>query len=86
MGIEWLLLAAISTFTTAAMVCFVRAYAIGEANVVGSIEYLRLIYAALFGLFIFSEIPSPWTVAGAAIIVISTIYITRDETRRGGAR
>jgi drug/metabolite transporter (DMT)-like permease len=82
-GIEWFLLAAIGSLTTAAMVCFVRAYTIGEANVVGSVEYIRLIYAAAFGYFIFAEIPSPWTVAGAAIIVISTIYITRDEARRG---
>jgi drug/metabolite transporter (DMT)-like permease len=32
---------------------------------------------------LFSEIPSVWTVVGAAIIVASTVYIARVEAQRG---
>lgn len=81
-GVEWLLMLAIGAFTTAGMVCFFRAFAVGEANAVGPAENLRLIYAALFGFFLFGEIPSVWTGVGAAIIVGCTYYIAQAEARR----
>lgn len=81
-GIEWLKLVGIAGFTTLGMFCFLRAFTVGEANAVGPAENLRLIYAALFGYFIFAEIPSIWTAVGAAVIVGSTYYIARAEARR----
>ncbi len=81
-GIEWLLMLAIGVFTTAGMVCYVRAFSAGEANAVGPSENLRLIYAALFGYFLFAEVPSAWTGLGAAIIVASAYYIARAEARK----
>jgi drug/metabolite transporter (DMT)-like permease len=80
-GTEWLLLMAIGVFTTVGMVCYVRAFSAGEASAVGPSENLRLIYAALFGFFLFGEVPSMWTGIGAAIIVASTFYIARDVAR-----
>jgi drug/metabolite transporter (DMT)-like permease len=82
LGTEWLLLIGIGVVTTAGMVCYIRAFSVGEANAVGPSENLRLIYAALFGYFLFAEVPSIWTGIGASIIVASTLYIARDESRR----
>ena len=84
-GIEWVLLISIAVLTTIGMACFVRAFSAGEANAVGPIEYVRLIYAALFGYFLFSEIPSIWTGIGATLIIASAIYIARDEARKAAA-
>ena len=81
-GIEWVQLIAIGGLTTIGIFCFMRAFAVGEANAVGPAENLRLIYAALFGFLIFAEIPSVWTVVGAAIIVASTYYIANTERGR----
>jgi drug/metabolite transporter (DMT)-like permease len=83
-GIEWLLMAGIGFFTTTGMFCYVRAFGTGEASAVGPAENLRLIYAAVFGFFLFSEIPSIWTVIGATIIVAATYYIARSEARGRG--
>ena len=83
-GVEWLLLGGIGVFTTAGMFCYVTAFGTGEANAVGPAENLRLIYAALFGFFLFSEIPSIWTAVGATIIVAATYYIARSEARGRG--
>ncbi len=86
-GVEWLLLVAIGVLTTGAMVGFVRAFSVGEANAVGPAENGRLIYAAALGFLAFSEIPSVWTVAGAALIVASTLFIAREERAApGGTR
>ncbi len=82
-GIEWLLLVSIGAFTTAAMVCYVRGLAVGEASIVGPMEYTRLIYAAFLGYFLFAEVPVMWTWIGAAIIVGSAFYIARREAFSG---
>ena len=53
----------------------VKALRLGEASILGNIQYTQLFFAALFGYFIFNEIPDVFTLAGAAIIVSSAIYI-----------
>jgi len=81
-GVEWFLLALIGLLTTIGMIGFVRGFSVGEANAVGPIEYIRLIFAALVGYVVFAEIPSIWTVTGATVIIASALYIARDESRR----
>ena len=71
------LLMAIGALTCAGMVCFVQGFSIGEASFVGPFEYLRLLYAAAIGFWMFAEVPSVWTGAGAAMIVASALYIAR---------
>ena len=80
-GVEWLFAFAIGLLTTLGMVGFVRGFAVGEASVIGPMEYVRLIYAAILGFFVFAEIPDPWTIVGALIIVAATTYIARIEAR-----
>ena len=82
-GIEWVKMIGIGALTTFGIFCFMRAFSIGETNAVGPAENLRLIYAALFGFFLFGEVPSFWTAADATIIVASTYYIARVEARGG---
>lgn len=81
-GLEWVLLALIGVLTTLGMICYVRAFSAGEANAVGPIEYARLIYAGVFGYFLFSELPDVWTVIGGVIIVACSLFIARDEARK----
>lgn len=57
----------------------VKALRLGEASVVGNIQYMQLIYAAILGYFLFSEVPDNYTIAGAAIIIGSSIYIFHRE-------
>lgn len=81
--LQWLLLFLIGVLTTIGMVCFVRGFAVGEASIVGPMEYSRLVYAALIGYFVFTELPDAWTWTGAAIIVASTLYVARHEAKSG---
>ncbi|MCC2098057.1 MAG: DMT family transporter [Hyphomicrobiales bacterium] len=85
-GVEWLMLGLIGVLTTVGMVGFVRAFSVGEANAVGPIEYIRLIFAAVIGYYYFVEVPSLWTIAGALVIVASALYIAREEAQRSGRR
>ncbi len=65
----------------AAQGCFLRAYSIGETTALAPIDYTRLLFAAMAGYLVFGDVPDEWTVAGAAIIIGSTLYITQREAR-----
>ena len=73
----------IGILTTGAMVCFTWGYYVGEVSILGTIEYTRIVYAALIGFFLFSEVPDLWTGTGILIIVAATIYIARLGGRAG---
>lgn len=47
-----------------------------------SLDYVRLIYATLFGWLLFSELPGLGTWVGAGIIVSASIYTVHRESKR----
>ena len=58
------------------------AYARGEASYLAPTEYTSFVWAALFGWLIFDERVSPYTLAGAALIVGANLINVRAEKRR----
>ena len=82
LGFEWMLMGLIGVLTTIGMIGFVRGFSVGEANAIGPIEYVRLIFAAVIGYSFFAEIPSIWTMIGALVIIASALYIAREEASR----
>ena len=56
-----------------------RAYHATDATVVTVLDFLRLPIAALFGLVLFAEWPVIWVWIGGAVIVVSSILLTRRE-------
>ncbi len=77
-----LFLLAMGVVATAGNWIAVKALRLGEASVVGNIEYSQLVYAAILGFVLFSEVPDLYTIAGAAIIVGSSVYIFHREAMR----
>ena len=61
--------------------CVFRAFRVGDATYVAPFDYSKLIVAVLLGFLWFGEIPSVWTTLGAVIIVLSTLYISKQETK-----
>jgi drug/metabolite transporter (DMT)-like permease len=80
------LLIAMGFAGVAAQSCYIRALSTGDASLMGLIDYVRLPLSAVAGFLVFAEIPDGWTVAGAAVVIVSTVYITLRETRRGQTR
>lgn len=58
----------------------IQSLRLGEASVIANIQYMQLIYGAILGYFLFSELPDIYTIVGAAIIIGSSIYIYHRET------
>lgn len=57
--------------------CLTQGFTLGEATVTVPFDYMRIVYSGIFGLLLFAEIPSWWSVAGAALIVGSNLYLLR---------
>ena len=80
---EWLLLAAMGVTSYAAQMGTIFAFKWGEASLLASLDYVRLLYATLLGWLVFSTLPNRFTLIGAAIIVSASIYtIWRERQRR----
>jgi drug/metabolite transporter (DMT)-like permease len=58
-----------------------RGVSIAETTFVLPFDYLRIVYAGIFGILLFNEIPDAWSIGGTAVIVVSTYYILRAEAR-----
>ena len=56
-----------------------RGFSTGETSFVTPFDYTRLIFATIFGIVLFGELPDFWKAVGALIIVGSGYYIARRE-------
>ena len=64
----------------------IKAMSLTEASDLAPMNYLTLVSALLWGFLFFAEIPAASTLAGAAIIVLSGLYLWRRarQERRAG--
>lgn len=80
---DWWLIAALGAVGMAGQYCITEAFRHGEASVLAPLEYTALAWAVGFDLLVWGVLPDGWTWAGAAIIVLSGLYLIRHE--RDGA-
>lgn len=79
--LDLLLLAAMGVLGTITQACYIKGMAIGDAAAMAPIDYTRLVFTVIVGFTLFQEIPSAWTIAGAGVVVASTLFITWRESR-----
>lgn len=82
---EWLLLLGVGLTTQAAQVYMTRGLQLERAGRATSIGYLQIVLAALWGIVFFGEIPDRWSVAGASLIIGSTLALSRSERPEAAA-
>ncbi len=56
-----------------------QSYKYSEVSLVTPLKYLALVFAIIFGYFIWGEIPTIKTLLGAFLVIISTLIIFRRE-------
>ena len=76
---DFLLLCAMGAIATANQACYIKGMQLEDAAAMAPIDYTRLVFSAAAGFFLFAEVPSVWTWAGAGIVVASTLFITLRE-------
>ena len=72
-------LAVIGVLAALGHLTMMRAIVHVEVSSLEPFTYVRLLWAAIIGYFVFAEFPGPWTWAGAAVIIGATTYIVRRE-------
>lgn len=75
------MLAVIAALAFVAGRLVISAYNAGEAAIVAPMQYSQIIWAAVFGYFIFDEAPENATIMGAVVIIASGLYIVLRESR-----
>ena len=58
---------------------FIHAYRLAPASAVAPFLYLQLISMVSFGYAVFGDLPDAWTLAGAAVVVGSGVYLFHRE-------
>ena len=58
-----------------------QSYRLAEASLVTPIKYLSLVFAIIFGFFIWSEVPKILTLLGAGLVIISSLVIFVRENK-----
>lgn len=81
--LEFALLVLIGCLGAAGQSCAIRGFRVGEATAVVPFDYSRLLFAGALGYVLFGDVPTLNTLAGAALIVASTLYIALREARLG---
>ena len=73
------LLSLIGVFGGVANLWLSQSYKFSEVSLVTPLKYLALVFAIIFGYFIWNEVPTIKTLSGALLVIISSIIIFRRE-------
>jgi drug/metabolite transporter (DMT)-like permease len=76
---DFVLLCLMGVIATANQACYIKGMSLGDAGAMAPIDYTRLVFTAALGFLLFAEVPGVWTIAGAAIVVAATLFITIRE-------
>jgi drug/metabolite transporter (DMT)-like permease len=77
------LFAAAGIISVAALLCVNRSLKLAPASVVVPYQYSMIVWAVIFGLVVFGDVPSWQTIIGAAIIIGAGLYIFLREQKLG---
>lgn len=78
---EWILLLLMGCISYFAQLLNINAYKWGEASLLASLDYTRLLYATILGFLIFDTWPDIYTWLGAFIIIFACLYTMHREHR-----
>src|SRR5665811_1641616 len=77
------LFAAAGCISVSALLCVNRSLKLAPASVVVPYQYSMIVWAVMFGYFVFGDVPAPATILGAAIIIGAGLYIFLRERDLG---
>ncbi len=75
--VAWLALVAV--FATAGHYAITRAIGYAPLTVTQPLSFLQLVWAVLFGYWLFDEVPDKWVIIGALLIVAAVSYLAHRE-------
>jgi len=78
---QWVLLVVCGFIGAGGHYCLTRSFRVADISAVQSVKFLELVWAAILGFFMFGTLPGGWTLAGGSVILASTLWLARRESR-----
>jgi len=82
----WLALAVLGALSAFAQYLLLRAFVLAGASVLAPFQYSQIVWSTAIGYLWFGTLPDGWTWAGAAVIMLSGLYLWQSERRPGSRR
>ena len=76
---DLIILSLLGVFGGVANLWLSQSYKFSEVSLVTPLKYLALVFAIIFGYFIWDEVPTLKTLSGAILVILSSIIIFRRE-------
>jgi drug/metabolite transporter (DMT)-like permease len=61
----------------------IAGHKLAPASVLSPFVYTQLIWVIIFGYLVFGQVPNSWTIAGAAVVIASGLYLLYRERKLG---
>ncbi len=78
-GDQWLGLLVLGCTGIFGHMLLMKAYELSEASVLQPFTYTQLLWGIVIGMLVFAEIPDPWMLTGAAIVVAAGLVAMRGR-------
>ena len=78
---DWAYLFGIGVFGGLAQFSMIKAYKLAPANLIAPAEYTQFLWAIVFGVVIWGEVPSLNTYLGALIIIGAAIALSQNISK-----
>ena len=80
-GADLAMLAASGLLYGGAQICLIYAFRHAQAAIVAPFHYTQMIWAVVYGIFVFGDWPDLYTLSGAGLIAATGVYIVLRENR-----
>jgi drug/metabolite transporter (DMT)-like permease len=80
-SMQWGLMIAMGAAGAGGHFMLVKAFHSAEASMLAPFTYAQVVAAIVWGFLLFDDIPSPWTLGGAGVVIGSGLYVWYRETR-----
>lgn len=78
---QWGLMVVMGAAGAAGHFLLVKAFHSAEASMLAPFTYSQVVAAIFWGLLVFGDVPSAWTLAGASVVIGSGLYVWYREMR-----
>lgn len=79
---SWVLMLILGLLGGSGHYLLIIGHRLAPASVLAPFIYSQMIWMIMLGYFVFGDVPSHWTLAGAAIVIGSGLYLISRERRR----
>jgi drug/metabolite transporter (DMT)-like permease len=83
-GWEWLGLVGVGLIGATSQLCMTNAYRHAPAATLAPFGYVSIVWSTLFGYVLWSNLPGRRVLVGAAVVILSGLFIVYREAKRRG--